>query len=134
MATPSTLTPGHTTPTHIAVTFTIVTPDQLRKIIFRLNKSSDSQDESWSVFFELDERADTTAAFNLVIQLEVDVDHNDHAKAAATMKNGLDTDQHAQALVAGDTAKDVATGAATQEDAKDDAKSVVSARNPGSPS
>lgn len=133
MATVSPSAPGHIQPTHISVTFTIVTPDQLRKIIFKLTKSNDSTDESWSVSFELDERTDATKDFNLVIQLEVDVDHNDHPKAAATMKNGLDSDQHAQALVAGDTAKDAATGAASQQDAKDDSKAVVSARNPNSP-
>jgi hypothetical protein len=134
MATQAPGTSGHIQPTHISVTFTIITPDQLRKIIFKLTKSNDPTNESWSVSFELDERADATKDFNLVIQLEVDVDHNDNTKAAATMKNGLDSDQHAQALAAGDTAKDASTGAATQQDAKDDSKAIVSARNPNSPS
>lgn len=121
-------------PTHISVTFTIVTPDQLRKIIFTLIRLSDANNDSWSVMFELDERSDATKAFQLVIQLQVDVDHNDAPKAAATAKNGLDTDQHAQALVAGDTAKDVKTGDATKADAAEDAKSIVSARSDASPS
>jgi hypothetical protein len=120
-------------PTHVSVTFTIVTPNQLRKIIFTLVKLSDATNDSFSVMFELDERADASKPFQLVIQLQVDVDHNDVAKAAATQKNGLDSDQHAQALVAGDTAKDAKTGAATKEDAEDDAKAIVSARNPSSP-
>jgi hypothetical protein len=133
MATPAPVVPGHTQPTHISVTFTIVTNDQLRKIVFKLIKSSDSTDDSWSVSFRLEERSDATKDFDLVIQLDVAVDHNDTAKAAATMKNGLDSDQHAQALNAGDTAKDASTGAATQQDADADAGAVISARNPNSP-
>jgi len=120
-------------PTHIHVSFKIVTPDQLRQIIFTLSKMSDSANDSWSVMFELDERADPNGKFQLVIQLQVDVDHNDAAKADATSKHGLDTDQQAQALAAADTAKDVKTGDATLDDAKEDAKSVVSARDPNSP-
>ena len=121
-------------PTHISVTFKIVTPDQLRKITFTLSRLSDAQNDSWSVMFELDERADATKAFQLVIQLQVDVDHNDSAKAAATAKNGMDSDQHAQALVAGDTAKDAKKGDATLDDAKQDAGGIVSARSDSSPS
>jgi hypothetical protein len=120
-------------PTHVSVTFTIVTPNQLRKIIFTLIRLSDANNDSWSVMFELDERADASKPFQLVIQLQVDVDHNDAANAAATQKHGLDSDQHAQALVAGDTAKDAKIGAATKADAEDDAKAIVSARNASSP-
>jgi len=120
-------------PTHISVTFKIVTPDQLRKIIFTLIRMSDAQTDSWSVMFELDERAEATKDFQMVIQLQVDVDHNDDANAAATAKHGMDADQRAQTLVAGDTAKDAKTGDATVEDAKADAAGIVSARNPNSP-
>ena len=120
-------------PTHIAVTFKIVTPDQRRKIIFTLVRYSDKHDDSWIIMFELDERADATKPFQMVIQLQVDVDHNDAPKAAATAQNGLDSDQHAQALVAGDTAKDVKTGDATKDDLAQDTKAIVSARNPASP-
>src|SRR2546427_4840483 len=111
---------NHLKPTHISVTFKIVTPDQLRKIIFTLVKLSDKNNDSWSVMFELDERADATKPFQLVIQLQVDVDHNDAPKAAATAKHGLDDDQQSQALAAADTAKDVKTGEATKDDLKSD--------------
>ena len=94
---------------------------------------SDSQNDSWSVMFELDERADASKDFQLVIQLQVDVDHNDNAKAAATAKNGMDSDQHAQILVAADTAKDAKNGDATLDDAKQDAGGVISARSEDSP-
>jgi len=115
-------------PTHISVTFRIVTPDQLRKITFTLTRMSDANNDSWSVMFELDERADATKDFHLVIQLQADVDHNDNAKAAATAKDGLDSDQHSQALVAADVAKAVKKGEATIEDAKDQAAAIVAAR------
>jgi hypothetical protein len=129
--------PGNITPTHISVTFTIVTPDQLRRIIFKLVKSQDSVDSSWGVSFELDERMDADKDFKLVIKLDVKVDYNDSAKASATMKNGLDSDQHAQVLAAGDTARaasDAPADPQAAQDARDDAKAVVSARNPASPS
>src|SRR5258708_28078037 len=90
----------HVKPTHISVTFKIVTPDQLRKITFTLSRLSDAQNDSWSVMFELDQRADATKDFQLVIQLQVDVDHHDDVKAADTAKNGLDSHHHAHALVA----------------------------------
>jgi hypothetical protein len=125
--------PAVTRPTHISVTFKIVTPDQKRRITFTLSRLSDSQNDSWSVMFQLDERADTTQDFQLVIQLQVDVDHNDNAKAAATAKNGMDSDQHAQVLVAGDTAKDAKNGDATLDDAKQDAAGVITARSDDSP-
>jgi hypothetical protein len=124
---------NHLKPTHIHVSFTIVTPDQLKRIIFSLSKTSAADDDSWSIMFELDERADANGKFQLVIQLQVDVDHNDAPKAAATAKNGLDPDQRAQALVAGDTAKDVKTGDATKEDLKADTTAIVSVRDDNSP-
>jgi hypothetical protein len=122
-----------TQPTHISVTFTIVTPDQLRQIIFNLTKSSDSNDDSWSVTFELDERKSPSKPFALVTKLEVAVDHNDSAKAAATAKHGMDSDQHAQALNAADTVKESKSDPSLKEDAEEDAKAVISARNPSSP-
>ena len=126
---------GHTQPTHMLVRFVIVTRDQLRKIVFTLEKDQDAQNNSWNITFELEERADATQNFAQVVQLAVAVDHNDDGKAMATFKRGLDSDQHAQALVAGQTARDASTGAngITEDDAKADAAAVVSARNPNSP-
>jgi hypothetical protein len=128
--------PAHVQPTHLFVRFKIVTPEKLRQIIFTLERDQDAQNNSWSITFELRERDDVTQQFSEVIQLAVAVDHNEDDNAMATFKNGLDSDQHAQALVAGQTAKDASTGAndTTQDDAKADAAGVVSARNPNSPS
>jgi len=120
--------PAIITPTHISVTFKIVTPDQRRRITFTLSRMSDDTQDSWSVMFELDERTDPNKDFMMVIQLQVDVDHNDADKAAATAKDGLDSNQHAQALVAGDTAKDAKKGNATLDDAKEDAAAIITAR------
>jgi hypothetical protein len=117
-------------PTHISVTFKIVTPDQLRKITFTLSRVEDATHDSWSIMFELDERTDTTKDFQLVIQLQVDVDHNDDANADATAKNGLDSDQHAQALVAADVAKAAKKGdGPTIDDANDEAANIISVRS-----
>lgn len=125
--------PAHLQPTHISVTFTIVTPDRLRRITFKLNKSDDSSQTTWDATFALDERADTGAAFTNVIMLDVDVLEDDHVKAAATAKHGMDSDQHAQTLAAADTAVDVKNGVADPQDAKDDASAIVPARSAASP-
>jgi hypothetical protein len=120
-------------PSHISVTFTIVTPDQLRQIIFNLTKSSDSTDDSWSISFELDERKDPDKPFKLVAKLNVAVDHNDTAKAASTVKHGLDSDQHAAALNAADTVKAAKADPELKPDAEEDTKAVIAARNATSP-
>lgn len=133
MATPAPTSPPHLQPTHISVTFTIVTVDQLRRISFKLNKSDDSKQTAWSASFALDERADTTKAFVNIVALDVDVLEDDHVKAAATAKHGMDPDQHAQALAAADTASDVKSGLADPQDAKDDSSAIVTARNAASP-
>ena len=112
---------SHIQPTHLFVRFKIVTPDKLRQIVFTLEKDQDAQNNSWNITFALNERDKPEDDFSEVIQLAVAVDHNDDDKAMASFKHGLDSDQHAQALVAGQTAKDDAAG-------------VVSARNPSSPS
>jgi hypothetical protein len=120
-------------PTHISVTFKIVTPDQMRRIIFTLSKVSEDETESWAVMFELDERADTDSDFQLVVQLQVDLDETASAQSAATAKHGLDANQRAQALTAGDTAKDAKIGDATLDDAKEDATGIVTSRDASSP-
>lgn len=115
-------------PTHISVTFKIVTPDQLRKITFTLSRLHDSDQDSWNIMFELDERADINKDFQLVIQLQVDVDHDDNDKAAATAKTKLDSNQHSQALIAADVAKKAKKGDASIDQAKEEAAGVITAR------
>ena len=61
-----------------------------------------------------------------------------NADAYETLSNStpnlIAADQNAQAIVAGDTAKDAKNGDATLADAQADGAAVVSARNPNSPS
>lgn len=129
------IAPAHTKPTHVFVRFKLLTTDHLRQIIFTLEKDEDAENDGWNIVFELWERTDAAEDLMQIIQLAVAVDHNEDDKAMATFKNGLDTDQHAQALVAGQTAKDASTGAngTTEDDAKADSATVVSSRNPNSP-
>ena len=83
--------------------------------------------------FELDERNDPTKPFALVAKLNVAVDHNDTQKAASTAKNGMDSDQHAQALNAADTVKAAELDPTLKPDAVEDTQAVIAARNPQSP-
>src|SRR5271156_6598041 len=100
----------HLQPTHISVTFKILMPDQLRKISFTLTKDSESGKESWNITFQLFQRTSSTVDFpsDASIELDVVIDEGDedaNAQASATAKHGLDADQRAQALGAGDTAQ-----------------------------
>ncbi len=119
---------GPVQPTHLSVTFKIVTPDQLRKIVFQLTRRKSSAGESWAVMFELNERTEITQEFQLVIQLLVAIDKGENAKAAATAADGLDSDQHAQALIAGDVSKAAKVGDAPIADAETEAVNIISAR------
>jgi hypothetical protein len=131
----------HLQPTHISVTFKILMPDQLRRISFKLTKDSESGKESWKILFQLFQRPSSTVDFpsDASIELDVELDEADEdatAQASATAKHGLDPDQRAQSLAAGDVAqaaKDPDSGI-TDEDAKDAATGIVTSRNPSSPS
>jgi hypothetical protein len=137
--------PHHLQPTHISVTFKILMPDQLRKISFTLTKDSESDKESWSITFQLFQRTSSTVDFpsDASIELDVVIDEGDedataqaNAQASATAKHGLDSDQRAQALTAGDVAqasKDPTSGI-TEDDANDAATGIVTSRNLASPS
>jgi len=121
-------------PTHISATFQIVTPDQLRKIILKLCRvTGAAAGDEWSVEFELDERPDQSRPFDLIAQLRVTVDPEDHQRAEATARHGLDQEQHAQVLAAADTARDALAGLADPADARNGAKAVLKLRNPQSP-
>jgi hypothetical protein len=135
----------HLQPTHISVTFKILMPDQLRKISFTLTQDSESGKESWNITFQLFQRTSSTVDFpsDASIELDVEIDEGDedataqaNAQASATAKHGLDPDQRAQSLAAGDVAqaaKDPDSGI-TDDDAKDAATGIVTSRNPSSPS
>ncbi len=111
-----------------------VNPSALRKILFDLDKiCNDDNTVEWKLHFDLQERDDPNGSFRSLVKLDVDVNKEDHDKAAATAHHGLDEGQRAQAQVAGDTAKDFSQRIASKQDAEDDAGAVISVRSPDSP-
>jgi len=114
--------------TPFSVDLEVITPDQLKKITFGLEKACNPNNtETWTIHFELDEAASAGATFNEVVKLDISVDPQNNASAATTAANGLTPSQTAQALVAGDTAKAVSQGTATNDDLADDAQAVLTA-------
>jgi hypothetical protein len=114
--------------TPISVDLEVVTPDQLRKITFGLERDCNNDGTaSWTIHFELDE-ATTPGTFHELVKLDVDINQENHAKAETTATNGLDANQTAQAFVAGDTAKAYKLGQATIDDVKSDTNDVIAAR------
>lgn len=79
----------------IHVEFTILTPDQLRKIIFGLDKdkSADGQSDVWKITFSLALRAKKTDAFVPLVSAVVNADTKDTPLAEATAQNGANKAQ-----------------------------------------
>lgn len=114
--------------TPISVDLEVITPDQKRKITFGLERDCNNDGTAeWVIHFELDE-ASTPGNFQEVVKLDIDINDENHDKAEATAKNGLDANQTAQAFVAGDTAKAFKLGQATKDDLNSDANDVIAAR------
>lgn len=115
--------------TPISVDLEVITPDQKRKITFGLERDCNNDGTAaWVIHFELDE-ATTPGQFQEVIKLDIDINEQNHDKAEATAKNGLDANQTSQAFVAGDTAKAFKLGQATLDDVNSDANDVIAARS-----
>jgi hypothetical protein len=111
-----------------------VNPSKLRKIIFDLDKiCNDNNTVEWKLHFDLQERDTPNEDFLSLVKLDVDINKENHQLAEATAQHGLDEDQRSQADIAADTAKATLNGTATQDDAKQAAQDVVSARNSASP-
>src|SRR5262249_8487862 len=83
--------------TSISVNLVVNTPDQLRRIEFRLEKSIDDDgDPKWVIHFKLFERTDKATPFGEArVQLDVVVDKNLHDAAAETAEKGFNTAQEA---------------------------------------
>jgi hypothetical protein len=117
------------TGTAFSVDLLIVTPDQLRKINFKLSKSfKPNNSVNWDLEFGLQERKKTTDAFHDVIQLKVNIQPALHAKADATAKKGLDETQTSAAFVAGDSAKLASEGEISKASANAAARRVIAVR------
>ena len=99
--------------TPLDVDVEIVTPDQLKHIVFGLQRvCNNDATETWKIRFELDEKQSASdATFKLTAKVTVTIGEDDHP-AAAAVANTIDktkclTDaQSAQALVAANTLKD----------------------------
>lgn len=111
----------------LSVDLEVHTPDQLRKILFGLQRACNNDNtETWTIRFEVDERANTAADFDLLVKLNVTVSKAFHAAAEATAQaQGLNASQTAQALVAGQTAVDFKNGQATETDVREDAEATI---------
>lgn len=83
----------------ISVQFELDTPDGLKKIVFGLEKDTDTdQNSTWTIHFALSERTDTTKDFQLVVSLDVKVKTALFGAAEATAKSGLTPNQAAFAM------------------------------------
>ena len=108
----------------------VVTPDQMRRIMFGIVKScNDDGTESWKINFELDERQQPgDPDFKLIARISVAVGKQDTPSAKAiAQRRSLTEAQTAQAMVAGDTLKQCAAGQASNEDVDDDVRQVLHA-------
>lgn len=115
--------------TSFSVDLMIVTPNQLRKIDFKLSKDSKTDGSvEWSLEFTLNERKKTTDAFVEIVKLAVKVTpaHND--KAEATAKKGLDNAQTSASLAAADSAKLFKAGKISKATAQADTRRVIAVR------
>ena len=115
--------------TSFSVDLLIVTPDQLRKINFKLSKDSKTDGSvEWTLEFGLNERKKTSDQFAEVVKLTVKIKPAQNDKAEATAKNGLDDAQTSAAIAAADSAKAFAKGAISKTTAQADARRVIAVR------
>jgi len=117
------------TGTAFSVDLLIVTPDQKRKIDFKLSKGFKNDGSiDWNLEFGLQERTRTTDAFHDVVQLKVNIQPALHTKAEATAKKGLDDSQTSAAFAAADSAKLLSDGQISKASANAAAKRVIAVR------
>ena len=115
--------------TSFSVDLLVVTPDQLRKITFKLSKAFKTDGSvDWTLEFGLEERAKTTDAFADLVKLTVKINPALHQKADATAKKGLDDAQTSAAFAAADSAKLFSEGEISKASANADAKRVIAVR------
>jgi hypothetical protein len=101
---------------------------------FSLDKfCNDDGSEGWMLHFELQEKA-PDGTLKSVVNLNIDVNDEDRAKAQATARLGMDDNQRAQAAVTAQVGNAVRTGDATEDDVNQQGSLVIPVRAPGSPS
>ena len=118
--------PAQRTVIAIKVNFELNTPDQLRRVMFGLEKDNRGTDVVWKLSFQLFERQKKTEDFGaavVALSLEVDTALNSKAEAAA---HGLTPQQAAHALgPAADDAKAAQVGEIAATDAKDTVQNTL---------
>jgi hypothetical protein len=77
----------------IHVQFTILPPDQLKQIVFGLNKDTVGDVVSWKITFALSTREKKTDALVKIIEAEVDADLKDAPIAEETADKGVNKPQ-----------------------------------------
>ena len=74
----------------ISVELGVTTPDNLRHIVFDLDKeTADDGTVAWTIDFKFQERSATSEAFIDIVTLTVKVKEKNNAAAEATAKEGL---------------------------------------------
>ena len=112
---------GASAPTILSlkVNIELDTLDQLRKVMFGLEKDTDGSNVAWTIHFQLQERETESDRFTNLVTLDVTVDETLHPAAEIAAKDGLTTSQSAHALgPAADDAKDSTTGDLDPADAR----------------
>jgi hypothetical protein len=118
----------------ISIALEVDPPSGDTQIVFQLDKICNSDDTAeWKMHFELQQK-NAQGTLAPVVKLDIDINKEDKAAAAATAAHGLDDNQRAQAQIAGQTALAVTTNDATVDDAKAQAAQIIPARDPTSPS
>jgi hypothetical protein len=99
----------------LSVKLEVVTPDKLRKIIFGLTKGTDDKGvTTWTINFELHDRAKPSGSFAQVIKLDVMVKSKNHPLAEETAAKGMNEPQVEHAITrAGPAAAKAATAGVT---------------------
>jgi hypothetical protein len=111
----------------VTVSLEVRLPDS-RLVILELDKTCNPDHTAeWKLHFELQDTSSSDTPVSIV-KLDVDIEKDDHLAAEATAAKGLDANQRAQAAIAADTAKAVASGSATQADLEQDAAAIIPAR------
>ena len=116
----------------LSVDLKVDPPNGDTSVELQLSKICNADDTAeWKLHFELQMKSNGT--LQPVVTLDVDINHQDHPAAQATASNGMDTNQRAQANLAGQTALLQTQGAATDADVQQQTAAIIPARDPNSP-
>jgi hypothetical protein len=120
--------------TPISVALDVEPPSQTTEVIFQLDKICNDDDTvEWKLHFQLKKKS-ASGDLAPVVTVDVDINKEDHAKAAATAKHGMDDNQLAQADATGQAAMKKDRGELSQGDVEDQASQIIPVRDPNSPS